>query len=94
MKVGIWTATAVLSVSLLSGSAVSQPRWGNSYRNNLPPGLAKRNGNLPPGLQKHLYRTGHLPPGLEKRYYSRPQHFRTWDRDRIGYRSEWRRHAR
>ena len=35
--------------------------------NNLPPGLAKRNGDLPPGLEKQLRRNGHLPPGLEKR---------------------------
>lgn len=34
---------------------------------NLPPGLAKRNGDLPPGLEKQLQRNGHLPPGLEKR---------------------------
>lgn len=73
--------------------------YGNS--NDLPPGLAKRNGNLPPGLQKHLDRTGHLPPGLEKRYrndyfnwgnsniYARDRYFR--DRD---WAKERRRHAR
>ncbi len=83
--------------SFLSASAVAQPHWRYSYDNNLPPGLAKRNGNLPPGLQKHLYRNGHLPPGLEKRtwgYSSHPKHFKKWNRDRYLDRLEWRRDNR
>jgi hypothetical protein len=38
-----------------------------SNRENLPPGLAKRNDNLPPGLERRLRRDGTLPPGLQKR---------------------------
>lgn len=36
------------------------------YRNNLPPGLGRRD-TLPPGLRRQLVRNGRLPPGLEKR---------------------------
>jgi hypothetical protein len=35
-------------------------------RENLPPGLAKRNDNLPPGLERQLRRDGTLPSGLQK----------------------------
>lgn len=38
----------------------------DQLRNDLPPGLAKRDA-LPPGLAKQIERHGHLPPGLEKR---------------------------
>ncbi len=40
--------------------------WYDSHRNDLPPGLAKRD-QLPPGLEKQLVRRGTLPPGLQKR---------------------------
>lgn len=95
MKTTVRIIGAMFLASLLGTSAMAQPRWSNPYRNNLPPGLAKRNGNLPPGLQKHVYRTGHLPPGLEKRfgtwgYYKQPKHFKNWDRDRAWDRDDWR----
>jgi hypothetical protein len=41
-------------------------RWYAEQRENLPPGLAKRD-QLPPGLEKQLVRRGTLPPGLQKR---------------------------
>lgn len=87
METLIRTLCAVFLAGLLCSSAIAQPRWRSPYRNNLPPGLAKRNGNLPPGLQKHVYRTGHLPPGLEKRYEN------SWYRDRAD-RVQWRGHSR
>ena len=40
--------------------------WYDSHRENLPPGLAKKD-HLPPGLEKQLVRNGSLPPGLQKR---------------------------
>lgn len=40
--------------------------WYDSHRENLPPGLAKKD-RLPPGLEKQLVRRGSLPPGLQKR---------------------------
>ena len=40
--------------------------WYDEHRNNLPPGLAKKD-RLPPGLEKQLVRRGTLPPGLQKR---------------------------
>ena len=96
MKALISTLGAVLLVGFLSTPAMAKPHKRSPYGNDLPPGLAKRNGNLPPGLQKHLYRTGHLPPGLEKRYYSRPQYFNTWERDRAWdrNRADWRSNGR
>ena len=39
--------------------------WHDEHRNNLPPGLAKRD-QLPPGLEKQLVRRGTLPPGLQR----------------------------
>ncbi|HEX9892797.1 MAG TPA: hypothetical protein VGA78_02690 [Gemmatimonadales bacterium] len=39
-------------------------RYFVAYRNDLPPGLAKRE-RLPPGVQKQLVKNGELPPGLE-----------------------------
>jgi hypothetical protein len=46
-------------------------------RDNLPPGLAKRDGDLPPGLERHLRRDGTLPPGLQRRVEPFP-----WELDR------------
>lgn len=95
MKTLIGTLGAVFLSSFLGASAWAQPRWSSPYRNNLPPGLAKRHGNLPPGLQKQLYRNGRLPPGLERRYttrgyYYQPRYFRNRDRDRAWDRAIWR----
>jgi Ni/Co efflux regulator RcnB len=39
--------------------------WHEEHRNNLPPGLAKKD-QLPPGLEKQLVRRGMLPPGLQR----------------------------
>ena len=39
--------------------------WHDEHRNNLPPGLAKKD-QLPPGLEKQLVRRGTLPPGLQR----------------------------
>ena len=41
--------------------------WYKGHRNNLPPGLAKRD-ELPPGLERQLVRNGTLPPGLRGKY--------------------------
>jgi hypothetical protein len=40
--------------------------WYGDHRDQLPPGLAKKD-RLPPGLEKQLVRRGTLPPGLQKR---------------------------
>jgi len=40
--------------------------WYRDHRNNLPPGLAKRD-QLPPGLAKQVQERGTLPPGLQKK---------------------------
>ncbi len=40
--------------------------WYGEHRDQLPPGLAKKD-RLPPGLEKQLVRRGTLPPGLQKR---------------------------
>ena len=45
--------------------------WYGDQRENLPPGLAKKD-RLPPGLEKQLVRNGTLPPGLQKRFYPVP----------------------
>lgn len=91
MKPTIRIIGAVFFASFLGASAMAQPRWSNPYRNNLPPGLAKRNGNLPPGLQRHIDRTGHLPPGLEKKRFKK---FKKWDRDRYWDQGDWRTYSR
>ena len=39
--------------------------WHDEHRDNLPPGLAKKD-QLPPGLEKQLVRRGTLPPGLQR----------------------------
>lgn len=44
----------------------------HSDRDDLPPGLAKRD-RLPPGLERQLVRRGTLPPGLRKKYYRVPE---------------------
>jgi hypothetical protein len=41
------------------------PDWYEDHRNELPPGLAKKD-QLPPGLEKQLVPWGTLPPGLQK----------------------------
>ena|SRR6516165_2169095 len=45
---------------------VQMRSWYDGHRNNLPPGLAKRD-RLPPGLEKQLRVRGTLPPGLRDR---------------------------
>ena len=40
--------------------------WYGEHKNNLPPGLAKRD-RLPPGLESQLRERGTLPPGLQKK---------------------------
>ncbi len=40
--------------------------WYYDHRDNLPPGLAKKD-RLPPGLERQLLVRGTLPPGLQKR---------------------------
>lgn len=44
----------------------------HSDRDDLPPGLAKRD-RLPPGLERQLVRRGTLPPGLRRKYYRCPE---------------------
>jgi hypothetical protein len=46
--------------------------WYNDHRNQLPPGLAKKD-RLPPGLERQLVRRGSLPPGLQKRLQPVPE---------------------
>jgi hypothetical protein len=46
--------------------------WYGEHRDQLPPGLAKKD-RLPPGLEKQLVRRGTLPPGLEKRLQPCPE---------------------
>jgi hypothetical protein len=47
-------------------------QWYDGHKNNLPPGLAKKD-QLPPGLEKKLVRSGALPPGLQKRLQPCPK---------------------
>jgi len=49
--------------------------WYDTRRNDLPPGLAKRD-RLPPGLEKQLVRRGTLPPGLQKKIQPCPEELR------------------
>ena len=46
--------------------------WYDEHRDQLPPGLAKKD-RLPPGLEKQLVRRGTLPPGLQKRLQPCPE---------------------
>jgi Ni/Co efflux regulator RcnB len=46
--------------------------WYDGHRDQLPPGLAKKD-RLPPGLEKQLVRRGTLPPGLQKRLQPCPE---------------------
>jgi hypothetical protein len=46
--------------------------WYDEHRDQLPPGLAKKD-HLPPGLEKQLVRRGTLPPGLQKRLQPCPE---------------------
>ncbi len=46
--------------------------WYDDHRDQLPPGLARKD-RLPPGLEKQLVRRGTLPPGLQKRLQSCPE---------------------
>jgi hypothetical protein len=46
--------------------------WYSEHRDQLPPGLAKKD-RLPPGLEKQLVRRGTLPPGLQKRLQPCPE---------------------
>src|SRR6266478_4852182 len=46
--------------------------WYGEHRDQLPPGLAKKD-RLPPGLEKQLVRRGTLPPGLQKRLQPCPE---------------------
>src|SRR5258706_13011507 len=46
--------------------------WYDGHRDQLPPGLAKKD-RLPPGLEKQLVRRGTLPPGLQKRLQPCPK---------------------
>ncbi len=46
--------------------------WYDEHRDQLPPGLAKKD-RLPPGLERQLVRRGTLPPGLEKRLQPCPE---------------------
>jgi Ni/Co efflux regulator RcnB len=41
-------------------------RWCDDHRDNLPPGLAKKD-RLPPGLERQLVVRGTLPPGLRRK---------------------------
>ena len=45
--------------------------WYGDHKNNLPPGLAKRD-RLPPGLESQLRERGTLPPGLQKKVMPLP----------------------
>ena len=45
--------------------------WYGEHKNNLPPGLAKRD-RLPPGLESQLRERGTLPPGLQKKIVPMP----------------------
>ena len=45
--------------------------WYGDHKNNLPPGLAKRD-RLPPGLESQLRERGTLPPGLQKKIVPLP----------------------
>jgi Ni/Co efflux regulator RcnB len=45
--------------------------WYQSHRENLPPGLAKKD-RLPPGLERQLELRGTLPSGLRGRIYAVP----------------------
>ena len=45
--------------------------WYEGHRENLPPGLAKKD-RLPPGLERQLELRGTLPPGLRGRIYAVP----------------------
>jgi Ni/Co efflux regulator RcnB len=47
-------------------------QWYSEHRNNLPPGLAKRD-RLPPGLERQLVVRGTLPPGLQRKILPVPQ---------------------
>lgn len=49
--------------------------WYDGRRDDLPPGLAKKD-RLPPGLEKQLIRRGTLPPGLQKRIQPCPEDLR------------------
>ena len=46
--------------------------WYDDHRDQLPPGLAKKD-RLPPGLERQLVRRGTLPPGLQKRLQPCPE---------------------
>jgi len=46
--------------------------WYEEHRDQLPPGLARKD-RLPPGLEKQLVRRGTLPPGLQKRLQPCPE---------------------
>jgi Ni/Co efflux regulator RcnB len=46
--------------------------WYDEHRDQLPPGLARKD-RLPPGLEKQLVRRGTLPPGLQKRLQPCPE---------------------
>src|SRR5260370_122526 len=46
--------------------------WYGEHRDQLPPGLAKKD-RLPPGLERQLVRRGTLPPGLQKRLQPCPE---------------------
>ena len=46
--------------------------WYEEHRDELPPGLAKKD-RLPPGLEKQLVRRRTLPPGLQKRLQPCPE---------------------
>lgn len=46
--------------------------WYDDHRDQLPPGLAKKD-RLPPGLERQLVRRGSLPPGLQKRLQPVPE---------------------
>ena len=46
--------------------------WYDDHRDQLPPGLARKD-RLPPGLEKQLVRRGTLPPGLQKRLQPCPE---------------------
>ncbi len=46
-------------------------------RDNLPPGLAKKD-RLPPGIRKQLVRDGTLPPGLDRDVQPLPKDVDSW----------------